>query len=427
MSAFPLAALLVISSAPARAPVALAPPGAEALDRVELRSGARHVGRVVFEDDEVVILEQDDRVRTFKRAKVEAVRSRERSLDEVLDRLASLDGHELTELVELGHRAHELGLPGEGELVFLRVILTDPFHEEARRALGHKRVGSAWRAPYKDDWLPLTKVCDLRSKWRDAWTFETAHYVLRTNVDLPTAVDTALDLEIAYRAFYTLFGGELGLHQVDGKLRAHVHADAASLPLLDEGVRGTFDMDRNTLIVDASSKLDRGLVFHEATHQLFHNTHEGMRKGAFALPLWLNEGFAEFMQVGLAVRPRRFTFDWGEYSEAHLRAQLVAPELPTLDEILAYGPRDFRSRRNDLSYALVYTLVDFCMNADSGRHQDELMAYLADAYAERLEPEDFLTRVAKDPEGFVREWRMYVEEFTDPLNLRERRTRRRAR
>jgi hypothetical protein len=354
---------------------------------------------------------------------VRSVNSRERRLTEVLDRMASLEDHELPELLELGHRAHELGLPGEAELVFLRVVLTDPLNEEARLALGHKRVGSAWRVPYKDDWLPLTKVADLRSRWGSAWSFETAHFILRTNVDLPTAVEIALDLEIAYRAFYEVLGRPLELHQVGDKLRAHVHADAQSLPLLDEGIRGIFDETQNTLIVDASWKLDRGLLFHEATHQLLHNTHAGMLKSAYAIPLWLNEGLAEFMQVGLAVRPRSYTFDWGEYSEKHLRAYLLAPRPHTLNELLTLHTGDFRGRRNDLNYAAAYTLVDFCMNADSGLRQDELIQFLAESYTRAVEPEDFVTMVAKDSEGFQREWKTYVEEFMHPLRIEERRAR----
>jgi hypothetical protein len=415
---------LLIAALAAGSPTARATGVADPLDRGELRSGRAHGGRVVFENEDVVVLKQGERLRRFERDSVRSVHSRERRLGEVLDRLASLERHELPELIELGHRAHELGLPGEGELVFLRVVLTDPLNADARHALGHKRVGSAWRVPYKDDWLPLTKVADLRSEWRDAWVFETAHYELRTNLDLPTAVDVALDLEIAYRAFYEVLGRPLELHQVEDKLLAEVHADIESLPLLDEGVRGVFDESRNTLIIDASWKLDRGLLFHEITHQLLHNTHEGMQKGAHAIPLWLNEGLAEFMQVGLAVRPRSYTFDWGEYSEKHLRAQLVAPRLPTLEELLASRPSDFRSNRNDLRYALAYTLVDFCMNADSGLRQDELMAFLQEAYARRVEPEDFLTMVAKDREGFAREWAVYVEEFMQPLNVERRRARR---
>ena len=142
-------------------------------DRVELVGGTTHGGRVLYEDDEVVILKQDEHVRTFVRDKVRRVDTRETRLGEVLDRMASLEDHEFPELIELGHRAHELGLPGEGELVFLRILLTDPFNEEARHALGHKRVGKAWRVPYKDDWLPLSKVRKLREEWNDGWVFET--------------------------------------------------------------------------------------------------------------------------------------------------------------------------------------------------------------------------------------------------------------
>ena len=396
-------------------------------DRVELVGGTTHGGRVLYEDDEVVILKQDEHVRTFVRDKVRRVDTRETRLGEVLDRMASLEDHEFPELIELGHRAHELGLPGEGELVFLRILLTDPFNEEARHALGHKRVGKAWRVPYKDDWLPLSKVRKLREEWNDGWVFETAHYVLHTNTDLETAVNTALDLEIAYRAFYEVLGQPLGLHQVEGKLAAHVHADVESLPLLKEGVSGIFDAASNTLIVDASWKMDRGLLIHEATHQLIHNTHEGMRKGAYEVPLWLNEGLAEFMQVGLAVKPRTYRFDWGEYSERHVRAQLVARKLPTLEELLNFRTADFVSNRKRLSYALAYNLVDFCMNADSGLRQDELMNYLAESYKTKVESEDFLTMVAKDPEGFRTEWAVYIEEFMQPLNIEKRRLRGRGR
>jgi Protein of unknown function (DUF1570) len=399
--------------------------GGLATDRVELKSGRTLRGRVLYEDGGVVVLKEEHRTRTIEADEVRSVVSRERLEDELLDRMGTLAKDELAEQVDLASRAREVGLEGEAEILLLRVVLTDPMNEPAREALGHRRFGSSWRAPFKGDWLPLLAVAEKRRSWADAWEFETAHYHLLTNVDLPTALDTALDLEIAYRAFHEVFGRSLGLHHVEERLEAHVHGDAASLPALDPGVVGIFDEATNTLIVDASYRLDRGLLFHEATHQVVHNTHAGMRAGAPGVPLWLDEGLAEFMQVGLAVKPRTYRFAWGEISEDHLRAHLLANPPYTLDQVLALRTQDFRTSRSSLSYAMAYTLVEFCMNADSGIHQDDFLAYLSEAYTRRVEPADFIAIVAKEPAAFEQAWNTYVEEFMhDPLRLAERRGRR---
>jgi hypothetical protein len=419
-----LARLLVAGTVALAAPAALAGRAGAPPDRVELKSGATFGGRVVYEDDKCVLLDENDRLRRFSRESVASVTTREMLVAEILDRLETLGEHELDQRAAVARRAQEVGLSGEAEIINLGLVLTDPEREDARLALGHKRIGSAWRAPWKGEWLPLSSVARSRYRWANAWEFETAHYRLRTNIDLPTALEVALDLEIAYRAFYEVIGKPLGLHHVSELLEAHVHGDPDALPYLDEHIGGFFDEGSNTLIVDATRTLRRGLLFHEVTHQLLHNTHAGMVAGTgHRLPLWVNEGLAEFMTTGLDTRERGYDFDWAEVSVEHVRAYMTARDPITVERVVSLRDADFRHKdRGPVSYAMAYTLVDFCMHADSGRHQGALMRYLAQGYADALAPEDFVTLVADDVKTFEADWRAYVEEYMDePLRARLRR------
>lgn len=395
--------------------------GAAPLDELVLRSGEALRGRVLWQDERVVLLEQEGAQRELPRAQVQSVLTLEDRVGEVLDRLESLEPSELEQEVELAERARELGLVGEADVLLLRVVLRDATHERARELLGHKRVGSAWRARFESEWLPLTLVARKRMTWSDAWQFDTAHYSLRTNLDLPQALEVALDLEIAYRAFHEVLGRPLGLHHVGARLQAEVHSDRASLPAFDDDLQGWFDWDANRLVVDASARLDRSLLFHEATHQLLFNTHPGMRAGTLRLPAWLDEGLAEFLQAGLSQRTvgfrqvpgRTFDFDWRSWWQPHVDLVLRAPQPPALAEVLALRPPDFAGNRGYLlAYAQAYTLVDYLMNADSGRLQGELFAWLRDARRRTLTGEEFLLRfTAGDAQRFEREWLAYVQEF----------------
>src|SRR5262249_10941647 len=134
----------------------------------------------------------------------------------------------------------------------------------------------------------------VRKEWKHAWELRTTHYRLATNLDLASACDLALELELYYRAFYARFGKALGLRDVTDPMPCEVHPDQAPHPATGDRM-AYFDAVPRTVYELALGGLVLDALLHEATHQLLYCTAVEPRKATGVIPAWLDEGLAEYM------------------------------------------------------------------------------------------------------------------------------------
>jgi len=141
------------------------------------------------------------------------------------------------------------------------------------------------------------------------------------------------------------------------------------------------------LLIDASpdpSSYDRGLLFHEATHELFYFTSRQAKRTRGNLPAWLNEGLAEY----IAARARdgeghEFPFARRKHEES-FRRHAEAREPIELGRLLNLGAGEF-SVGGDMAqrYAQCYTLVHFLLEGESSSWRDGFMEFMRSAYASK--------------------------------------------
>ncbi|MBI2920866.1 MAG: hypothetical protein HYY18_07240 [Planctomycetes bacterium] len=75
---------------------------------------------------------------------------------------------------------------------------------------------------YKDRWMSREEYELLRGQWEDAYTQETAHYVVKTNHTEAFAKDLAALIEVAYAEYKAFYGGEEP--KLPGKEKMTLHA-----------------------------------------------------------------------------------------------------------------------------------------------------------------------------------------------------------
>jgi len=374
----PLATILLVPTAGS-----LPAPGAarsEPDDVVELRDGERLVGRVVYEDEEVVVLRNGRREAELASADVVSVRSVERSLGGLLREAAEHDPWSVDANRTLAHAAAGAGLSGEAAVFWWRVLARAPDDAEANEALGHRDGRAGWTTRVGTRQVPLEARRELARDWGSAWELETSHWRLRTNLGLEEATDLALDLERLYRGFFVIFQRELRLYAVTEPLDVHVHADASSYPE-QGGERGYFDRDDRTLRMDSSGGLDRWLLVHEATHQLVHRTSELEPAYRGDVPAWLDEGLAEYVAACAVGDPGRLDLEAGRVQPVRFATHANAAKPLDLSRVLNLGPGDFAaSTDRELKYAQAYTLVHFGLHGEHGRFRDEFLSFVRGAY-----------------------------------------------
>jgi len=387
---------LLTTAALALAAFVLPARAADTPDLVTLVKGSPLKGRVVYEDKNMLLLRVGTKEKQIAQADITAVKSITRSLNELLDKLGALDSGLTTQaqidgLLALAMFAQENNLPGEARLLFLRVLLVDPEHAVANAALGNRQKEGKFTYVHNKRSYSTKELASLGKDWDDRWTLETTHYKLLTNLDLPTAVDAAFDLERQYRAFYGLLQEHLRLLDiVEEKMLVQLHGDKASYPEPGDGRSGYYDKESFSLIVSGASGLNRGTLAHEASHQIVYVTTQRTRGAKGEVPAWLDEGLGEYFKAALNGQAGHASFTFGTPAPEHFKEMKRADKLLDLNRVLTFVGTDFLvSTDANLKYAESWALLQFGLHGAGGIYRDATLDFIKRAYEGKSSMSDF--------------------------------------
>ncbi len=383
--------------------------GGDGPDTVELESGKVFDGRVVYQDDETVVLRSGTRDREFDRDEVVKVSSIAQRQRDLFEEAARLDGRNVRENGIFAREASRAGLERDARFFWWRVLAVDPDNAEAHAGLGHKQRRKSWLVSVGGRSLTFDKALERARDFGGAWEIETLHYTLRTNLELYAAVELAFDLENLYASFFDLLARELRLFEQTEPMQVHVHADAASYPE-SGGEAGYYAPDEGILRIDASSGLRQRLWVHEATHQLLDFTAVRERAYSGAIPGWLGEGLAEYIGWSARGVPGSLVLEPGWLAKERFTVHAEADRPYDLSRVLGFNEGDFRaSSKRDLKYAQAYTLVHFCLHGDEGAHRDGFLEYLRGVYRGQGSSTDFKKALGVRGGDFEEAWTAYVK------------------
>ena len=225
------------------------------------------------------------------------------------------------------------GFPGYAYNLVREAALHDPDHPQVRKILGFVRLGGEWVTPFafsqvktkgnvwheefgwlprsqierymagernfKGRWISAEKEKELRRDFNSAWEIRTDHYLIKTNVSLERGVEMGKALEDFYGVFHEtfagffhtpeqlqkLFDGTSKSMRADKPYTVHFYRTREEylerlrkfFPSIDQtnGVYMTHDRVAH-FYYDPANDHD-GTLFHEATHQLFFESHHSNR------------------------------------------------------------------------------------------------------------------------------------------------------
>ncbi len=138
-----------------------------AADEVVLRNGSRFSGRVLEEVDRVTV-QMDYGTMTFRKIDVREVL---RSDDPLKDLEQKVEAATTTQKIyEAALWARDHGLPGKSNELCEKVLLLEPDHEAARKALGYERHEGSWLRG--DDLMVARGFVKHEGKWLKRETVE---------------------------------------------------------------------------------------------------------------------------------------------------------------------------------------------------------------------------------------------------------------
>ena len=259
------------------------------------------------------------------------------------------------------------------------LIAGDP--QRAKELLDRARSAGAQGATI--DRLERTLVKALHGpQWPKTHEYESAHYVVRSDIDRDVCVDAARILEEGYRAYglrllrlpndgrkfpVYLFSGESG----------YQHYVADVFESRAENTAGMYHQRLRQLLI--WNLPDRDQMMQTVRHEGFH---QYLDRALDDVPRWFNEGLAEYYEIS-----GMFAAKWEE-GQVHPLHELVlhrpGTHLVPLDEFLAFGPAQFYSNA-PLHYAQAWAFVHYLRHGRKDDLIEELLKHFQETPRGRAE------------------------------------------
>jgi len=369
-------------------------------------------------------------------------------------------------LYELARRAIRLRRASLAYDLVLEAIRANPDHEAVRRVMGYQQHRGGWYTPYearklraghvwheKFGWLPKTYVRryedgqrQVNNRWisaeedarmhrdiREGWDVETEHYTIRTNHSLQAGVALGAKLENLYRLWQQLFiryyASESDVVALfDGRARSP-RAEAPRLqivyfrdrddynrtlrslvPNIDISI-GYYRADARAAYFFAGKDADDRTLYHEATHQLFHQSRRVAATVGRSANFWIIEGIAMYME---SLHQEDGYDVLGGLQDERLHAAryrlLEDAFYVPLAEFSSFGMEKLqKDPRIARLYSQAAGLTHFLVYYDGGRYRDALVAYLDAVYSGRDKPDTLAKLTGTSFEELDKQYREFLQ------------------
>jgi hypothetical protein len=358
-------------------------------------------------------------------------------------RLAQLRQNQAQALYDLASKAARDQRGSLAHELVLEALRADPDCEPGRRILGYQKYDGGWYTAYevrklkagqvwhdKFGWLPKEHVprYEKGERWNgkrwitaetDAkghvtmtagWEIETEHYAVRTNHSLEAGVSLGAKLEQLYHVwrqmfvrYYAsekqildLFEGRIAPSAGGTRLSVYYFRDRKDYVRALGKIAGPqiqissgyYNEALRRAFFYADKQADDRNLFHEATHQLFHQSRPVAANVGAAANFWIVEGIAMYFE---SLHREGDYYVLGGLDDERLvaaRVRLLKDGFYVpLAQVSALGMGKLQS---DPRIAMLYSefagLTHFLVYYDNGRYREALVAYLTAVYGGQDDP-----------------------------------------
>jgi hypothetical protein len=358
-------------------------------------------------------------------------------------RLDRLRHEHAVALFEMARRCVRNGRAGLAFELALIALQANPDYEPARRLFGYQKFHDQWRTLYevrklragfvwsdKFGWLPKGQLrryeqgerfCD--GRWisaaddaarhadiKSGWEIETEHYKIRTDHSIEAGVALGVKLERLQRLWQEMFlryyASEADVVALfDGRAKPasaptsrhrvvyfrdrdeYNRSLRSVMPNIEMSVGVYYDRPPCAYFFAGKDSDDRTL-YHEATHQLFHESRPVAADVGGRANFWIVEGIALYFE---SLREDDGFYVLGGFDDERLHAaqyRLLHDNFYVPLRQLAGQSRE--SFQHDPQIRRLYSesagLTHFLVHSGSGRYRDALVSYLIAVYTGRDGP-----------------------------------------
>ena len=136
------------------------------------------------------------------------------------------------------------------------------------------------------------------------------------------------------------------------------------------------------------------VVQHEGFHQFAHKVIKAR------LPVWLNEGLAEYFGRGVWTGDNLVVGLIPKGALNRVRETIKSKELLPLSKMLEMSHKEWNSKLSSRNYLQAWSMVHFLVHADKGKYQKALSDYIRDLSQGRSSSAAFAKRFGKNTKAF---------------------------
>jgi hypothetical protein len=367
-------------------------------------------------------------------------------------------------LFALAQRAVRRAQPALAYRLVLDAIAANPDQEGARRVLGYVKHQNRWCTPYevamlrgglvwhpRFGWLERNHVARYErgerlfsSTWIDAagdaalhaeitsgWDVVTEHYRIRSNHSIEAAVALGAKLEDLNRIWRQIF---LGYYSSEADIEALFSGrptrntaaprmeivyfrdkqqyHRALKPIMPEiGVSmGLYVAENRTAYFYADGEDSERTTYHEATHQLFHQSRQVGEDVGRKANCWLIEGIALYMET---LRHDGDDFLLGGLDDVRMTAARYHLEKKDFyvpfDKLVRLSLQDMQTHPEIAKlYSQIAAMTSFLVHYEDGRYRDALVHCLSAVYGGDQDPELLARATGASYAELDRQYRAYM-------------------
>jgi hypothetical protein len=381
-------------------------------------------------------------------------------------RLGRLRHDHAAALYDIARRAVRIGRSALAFELVLAAVQANPDCEPARRLLGYQKFRDQWHTAYEvkklragfvwsemfgwlqkghlrryEDgqrfyegrWIAADEDAQKHRDIRSGWDVDTEHYTIRTNLSIEAAVALGVKLERLDRLWRQMFvryyASEADVAALfDGRPKPQSAAPPrhnvvyfrdrddynrslrAAMPGIDISIGVYMDQTRRAYFF-AGKDCDDRTIYHEATHQLFHESRPVAPDVGRKANFWIVEGIAMYME---SLRLENGYCVLGGFDDERMHAaqyRLLHDKFYVpLDELTGYG---MEKLQKDPRIATLYSeaagLTNFLVYYDGGRYRDALVSYLLTVYTGRDDPNTLAKLTGENYGPLDEQYRKFME------------------
>ncbi len=326
------------------------------------------------------------------------------------------------------------GLTAEWQQLLDAIIVIDPDHAAARKALGFEKIAGKWLAgdeaakakgwvKFNGTWMPperarrmqtrqdnFRKLAKVRADWNNAWQIKSPHFTFTSNSAPRVVEEISNGMELCYRELVKVFNVTKELKPIPVEVYANQEqfmkgSAEAGFPV-PRGVLGYFYYGGGEGVgirCFYTGNIDHTLATlqHECTHLMVHTMVPDDRA-----PTWMNEGLAVYFEdaqrtdTGLDLKSIPFYRLWS--LQEQLKEEPISLNLLTS----LRGSRQYSGEYYPQGWSLVY----FMLYGKDGKYRKNFMNFYDLLRTQRNQDDQVLFRQAfgGDADTFKDEWQAFV-------------------